>query len=264
MDLSARKGSAPKMTKNRTHGLWRVTLTAGLLVFGLASFALGQSQAINGTISGRITDSTGASVPATTVTVTNIGTGFTRSAHSGADGYYVIPNLPLGTYTVAVTMTGFNTARFSNVVLNAGTNAVLNSALTVGTVNTTVEVTSGAPVLDPAQVNIGATLDSRAVASLPLVSRNPYNFILFQPGVSGHPNPELGIPRTLNTNGVLDRINYQLDGMVDTESDRYGLRLFPISDIYVREIQTVSNSYAPDFGSTPGDIFDVITNSGAN
>ena len=251
-------------TSRHARGIQRLVLAVGLLAFGLGSFAWGQSQAINGTISGRVTDSTAAAVAAATVTVTNTGTGFTRTANSGADGYYVLPNLPLGTYTVAVQKTGFATAQFSNVILNAGTNAVLNSALKVGAVNTTVEVTSGAPVLDPAQVNIGATLDSRAITSLPLVSRNPYNFILFQPGVSGHPNPELGIPRTLNTNGVIDRINYQLDGMVDTESDRYGLRLFPISNAYIREVQTVSNSFAPEFGNTVGDIYNVITDSGTN
>src|SRR5258708_10435134 len=55
-----------------------------------------------------------------------------------------------------------------------------------------------------------------------------------------------------------------MDGMVNTESDRYGLRLFPISDIYVREVQTVSNSFAPEFGGTSGNIYNVITNSGAN
>ena len=119
-------------------------------------------------------------------------------------------------------------------------------------------------MVEPSRVNTGRTIDHAEVDNLPLTSRNPYNFIIFQPGVSGHPNPELGIPRTLNTNGLLDRINYQMDGMVDTESDRYGLRLFPISDIYVREVQTVSNSFAPEFGNTAGDIFNVITNSGTN
>ena len=119
-------------------------------------------------------------------------------------------------------------------------------------------------MVEPSRVNTGRTIDHAEIDNLPLTSRNPYNFIIFQPGVSGHPNPELGIPRTLNTNGLLDRINYQMDGMVDTESDRYGLRLFPISDIYVREVQTVSNSFAPEFGNTAGDIFNVITNSGSN
>ncbi len=98
--------------------------------------------------------------------------------------------------------------------------------------------------------------------NLPLTSRNPYNFILFQPGVSGHPNPELGIPRLLNTNGLPDRVSYQLDGAVDTETDRYGLRLFAIANSYVSEVQTVSNSFAPEFGKIAGNIFNVITGSG--
>jgi hypothetical protein len=118
--------------------------------------------------------------------------------------------------------------------------------------------------VEPSRVNIGRTINTREIQNLPLTSRNPYNFILFQPGVSGHPNPELGIPRTVNTNGLLDRINYQMDGMVDTQSDRHGLRLFPISDTYVKEVQTVANSFAPEFGGTAGNIYNVITNSGTN
>ena len=90
------------------------------------------------------------------------------------------------------------------------------------------------PVVEPARVNIGRTITEGEVQNLPLTSRNPYNFILFQPGVSGHPNPELGIPRTINTNGLLDRINYQMDGMVDT-ADR-PLWLAPVPHLrYLRE-----------------------------
>ena len=75
---------------------------------------------------------------------------------------------------------------------------------------------------------------------------------------------ENGIPRTVDTNGLVDRVNYQLDGMVDTETDRYGLRLFAISDSYVSEIETISNSYSPEFGNTAGIIFNTITGSGTN
>jgi hypothetical protein len=156
---------------------------------------------------------------------------------------------------------GFATVKHSNVVLEAGKDAVIDAQLTVGQVETAIEVTGGAPVVEPARVNIGRTITEDEVQNLPLTSRNPYNFILFQPGVSGHPNPELGIPRTINTNGLLDRINYQMDGMVDTQTDRYGLRLFPISDTYVKEVQTVANSFAPEFGGTSGNIYNVITNS---
>lgn len=232
------------------------------VLFGATAFA--QTQAINGSIRGRVVDATGAPVPKASVAVADAANGFSRTVDTNDEGYYVSPNLPLGTYSVTVQKQGFDTERHTGIVLNAGTEAVIDSQLKIGSVSTTVEVTGGAPVLEASRVSTGLTIDHDEVDNLPLTSRNPYNFVIFQPGLSGHPNPELGIPRTLNTNGLLDRINFQMDGMVDTESDRYGLRLFAISDIYVREVQTVSNSFAPEFGNTAGDIFNVITNSGTN
>jgi len=226
--------------------------------------AFAQTEAINGSMRGRLTDPAGAAVPGATVTVVNDATQFTREVQSNNDGYFVIPNLPLGTYTMTIKKEGFETQRHPGIVLNAGTEAVIDTKLALGAVSTTIEVTGGAPVIEPSRVSTGRTIDYAEVDNLPLTSRNPYNFVIFQPGMSGHPNPELGIPRTLNTNGLLDRINYQMDGMVDTETDRYGLRLFAISDSYVREVQTVSNSFAPEYGQTAGDVFNVITNSGTN
>ncbi len=231
----------------------------------LATGALfAQTQAINGSIRGRVTDPTGAAVPQAKITAANSDTGFTRAADSSEDGYFVLPNLPLGNYSVTVQKTGFDTQKYTGISLAAGVEAVLESQLKVGAVSTTVEVTGGAPVIEPSRVNTGRTISREEIDNLPLPSRNPYNFVIFQPGVSGHPNAELGIPRTINTNGLLDRINYQMDGMVGTQSDRYGIRLFPISDIYVREVQTVSNSFAPEFGNTAGIIYNVITGSGSN
>jgi hypothetical protein len=198
------------------------------------------------------------------VTISNAAVGYTRTIQTGDDGYYVLVNLPLGTYKVSIAKDGFSTANFDQIVLTAGKEAVLDSALNVGSASEQIEVTATTIGIDPSTLNIQRTLDSREVENLPLTSRNPYNFILFQPGVSGHPNPELGIPRTLNTNGLLDRINYQMDGMVNTQSDRIGLRLFPIGNIFIKEVQTVSNSFAPEFGWTSGNVYNVISNSGTN
>jgi hypothetical protein len=234
------------------------------LITMMAFSAWAQTQAINGSIRGHVTDAASAAVPGAKVAVVNTDTGFTRDTVTDEGGLYVFPNLPLGTYTVTIQKEGFDTERHTGVILTAGVEAVVEGHLKVGAVSTQVEVTGGAAIVEPSRVNTGRTITYAEIDNLPLTSRNPYNFIIFQPGVSGHPNPELGIPRTLNTNGLLDRINYQMDGMVDTESDRYGLRLFPISDVYVREVQTVSNSYAPEFGNTAGNIFNVITNSGTN
>ncbi len=241
----------------------RAGLVAALVTISL-QLAFSQTQAINGSIRGRVTDPGGAAVPGANVSAVNGATGYSRSIDSNDQGYYVLPNLPIGVYTVTINKEGFETQKHTGIRLDAGTEAVIDAALKVGAVSTTVEVTGGAPVIEPSRVNTGRTIGHEEVDNLPLTSRNPYNFIIFQPGVSGHPNAELGIPRTINTNGLLDRINYQMDGMVNTESDRYGLRLFPISDIYVQEVQTVSNSFAPEFGNTAGNIYNVITNSGTN
>jgi Carboxypeptidase regulatory-like domain/TonB dependent receptor len=223
-----------------------------------------QAQAINGSIRGRVTDPAASPIAQADVKIENTGTGLEKSVQTTEDGYYVFPNLPLGSYTVTIQKTGFQTQAHPGVVLDAGFEAVIDAQLPVGSVATTVEVSGGAPIIDASRVSTGRTIGHEETDNLPLTSRNPYNFILFQPGVSGHPNPELGIPRLLNTNGIPDRVNYQLDGAVDTESDRYGLRLFAIANSYVSEIQTVSNSFAPEFGKIAGDIFNVITGSGSN
>jgi hypothetical protein len=239
-------------------------LFAGLPLLVTSSPAWGQSQSINGTIRGHVTDASGASIPGASITVNNTEVGYSRTITTEADGYFVLPNLPLGTYSVSIGKEGFSTAHYDQIVLSAGKEATLDSALTVGSAAEQIEVTAAAANIDPSTLNVQRTLDSREIENLPLTSRNPYNFILFQPGVSGHPNQELGIPRTINTNGLLDRINYQMDGMVNTQSDRIGLRLFPIGDIFVKEIQTVSNSFAPEFGWTSGDVYNVISNNGTN
>jgi hypothetical protein len=244
---------------------WPRILFTSLILGALTVLAaLGQTQAINGAIRGRVIDAASAPIAQASVKIENTQTGFTRTSDTGEDGYYVFPNLPLGSYTVTIQKTGFDTERHPDVILNAGTEATIDAQLKIGAVGTMVEVSGGAPVVDPSRVSTGRTISFEETNNLPLTSRNPYNFILFQPGVSGHPNPELGIPRLLNTNGLVDHVNYQLDGTVDTESDRYGLRLFAIANSYVSEVQTVSNSFAPEFGKIAGNIFNVISGSGSN
>jgi hypothetical protein len=237
-------------------------LLAGTIASTPPAFA--QQQSINGSIRGTITDTSGAPVAAVTVTVKNLDTGFTRVVSTAADGVYLAPNLPIGNYSVSTTAAGFAPFAQTGIHLDAGLDATVNQQLKVGSVATQVEVTADAPIIETARFDLGRTISADETENLPLTSRNPYNFILFQPGVSGHPNTENGIPNTLNTNGLVDRVNYQLDGEVDTETDRYGLRLFAISDSYVQEVQTISNSFAPEFGNTAGIIYNVITGSGSN
>jgi hypothetical protein len=241
---------------------WMVTVAA---LFSLAGcLAWGQSQAINGTIRGLVSDSTGAPIAGANVTVTNNDTGYTRTVKTDSGGLYVAADLALGTYTVAVQSTGFAPITNNGVIIQAGTSAEVDERLQPGTVTTEVNVTSDASIVNPSTFDIGNTIQPRETSSIPLSSRNPYNFVLFQPGVSGIVNQELGIPDYVNTNGIADHVSYQLDGMGDTESDQLGLRLFAISQSYVNTVQNVSNSFAPEFGNSDGIIYNAITGSGTN
>ena len=101
------------------------------------------------------------------------------------------------------------------------------------------------------------------VHNLPLVARNPYNFALVQPGVTGIENVEFGVPR-LAANGAAMRINYQIDGNTNTEKDRAGLRLLPMSEVMIQEVKVVTTGFAPEFGQTMGMVFNAVTPSGTN
>jgi hypothetical protein len=249
------------LSRVRTISAW----TALLLALPLAEHTLfAQSQSINGTVRGTITDPTGAPVAGATVTVKDTDTGYTRVLTTDSSGIYIAPNLPIGNYTISTASSAFAPYVQNGVHVNAGSDLTVDESLKVGSVTTEVQVTGDAPIVEVTQTALGRTISAEETQNHALTSRNPYNFVLFQPGVSGHPNPENGIPRTVNTNGLVDRVNYQLDGMVDTEQDRYGLRLFAISDSYTQEIQTVSNAFNAEFGNSAGVIFNVITPSGTN
>jgi hypothetical protein len=224
----------------------------------------GQAAAINGLIEGTVTDPTGAVVAGAQVSVDNSATGETRALDTNAEGLYRFPVLPLGTYTLKVSSKGFRTSRQEGIVLNAGTTATVNIALAVGDAAEVITVEGSAPFTELARTDFGSTLSSSFVQNLPLVSRNPYNFILVQPNVTGRPNTEFGVPRKVLANGFNNRINYQIDGNNNVQSDRAGIRLVPISNLFVGEVQQVSNGYAAEFGNTVGNVFNTITRSGTN
>jgi hypothetical protein len=116
---------------------------------------------------------------------------------------------------------------------------------------------------DLSRIEQGRTLTEAEIKTLPLTSRNPYNFALLQPGVVGFENQEFGVPR-LTSNGALLRVNYQIDGSNNTQKDRAGLRQMPMSEVMIREVKVVTTGYAPEFGQTMGLIYNAITPSGTN
>lgn len=242
--------------------IWLSAILIALTILS-PSFALAQAQAANGVIEGTVTDPSGSVVAGAKVKVLNLDNGTTREVTTNDSGFYRAPLLPLGRYEVVVEHTGFNRYAQSGITLSAGQAATIDIALKVGAVNNEVTITSDAPIADTSKIELGRTINENEVKNLPLPSRNPYNFGLLQPGVNGFENVEFGVPR-FNANGYKSRINYQLDGSTNTQKDRAGLRLTPISEVFVREVQVVSNGFAPEFGQTSGVVYNAITPSGTN
>ena len=236
---------------------------ATLLSLFIATTASAQGQAINGTIEGTVTDASGAVLPGVTITVTNTDTGEMRVVVTTETGVYRAPLLQLGAYRVSAELQGFRKYEQSGIMLSAGQVAVIDVKLGVGALTETVSVTADAPVVDLAKIEQGRTLNEREIKSLPLTSRNPYNFALLQPGVVGFETQEFGVPR-LTANGALLRVNYQIDGNDNTEKDRAGLRQMPMSEVMIREVKVVTSGYAPEFGQTMGLVYNAVTPSGTN
>jgi hypothetical protein len=242
--------------------MFRILATL-ILSLTVAASAAAQSTAINGTIEGTVRDDQGGVLPGVTVTVSNVDTGDQRVVVSNESGLYRAPLLSLGTYRVVAELQGFKRFEQTGVTLRAGQTAVIDVTLSVGELQETITVTADAPLVDLAKIEQGRTLSEGEIKTLPLTSRNPYNFALLQPGVVGFETNEFGVPR-LTANGALLRVNYQVDGSNNTQKDRAGLRQMPMSEVMIREVKVVTSGYAPEFGQTMGLVYNAITPSGTN
>lgn len=234
-----------------------------LVALSAAPSALAQSQAINGTIEGVVRDSTGAALPGATVTVTQTETSATRVSTTGRDGSYRALLLPLGSYRVRVELAGFKVVEQVGIRLSAGQTLTADVTLEVGGVQEVIQVTADSPVTQPGRIDLGRTISETEIKNLPNVARNPFNFGLLQPNVTGYENEEFGATR-MNANGSQMRTNYQIDGSSATQKDRAGLRMFQPSETMIQEVQVVSSGFAPEFGQTTGMVYNVVTPSGAN
>ena len=228
-----------------------------------APHAAAQSQAVNGTIEGIVTDISQGALPGVTVTITNVDNGSTRSVVSDSTGTYRAPLLSLGNYRVRAELQGFKTLERSGLSVSAGQTVVVNLELAVGGVQEVVQVTASVPLIEPGKIDFGRTIGEVEFKNLPLVSRNTFNFALLQPNVTGYEDVEFGATR-VNANGSQMHTNYQIDGSSATQKNRAGLRMFQPSEIMVREVKVISNGFAPEFGQTTGMIYNAVTPSGTN
>lgn len=248
----------------------RLTLAVVGLFFLGGAVAL--AQLTTGTISGTVTDASGAAVPGATVTIQNADTGITRNTTTGPTGRYEAPNLPVGRYEVRASSTGFQTSVRAGIELTVGRNAVVDHQLQVGEVTQQVTVTGEAPLIETTSATVAQLVDARRVEDLPLNNRDLTQLSFLQPGVIKIPRSEEftifgGSGDTLSVGGARSNQNvYLLDGV--TNSDLSG-NAQGASGAYsgaetVKEFQVITNNYSAEYRSQAGAIISAVTKSGTN
>ena len=235
------------------------------------------AQTFRGTILGSVTDTSGAVIPGTTVKVRNVDTGLERVTQTSADGSYNVPELPIGTYNVTCSQTGFETALTKGVVVNVAAESRVDVVLKPGQVSQQVEVTGEVPQVDTTSDTLGGILTSKTIESIPVNGRDYTKLIYTNPGVAGSPDQITDSPGSFGVfsmNGSRGRANnFLLDGtdMNDgfrndpaiNEAGVFGdpATILPLDA--VAELHVLSNFQA-EYGRNSGAVVNIVTKSGTN
>jgi hypothetical protein len=247
----------------------KATLVTSALV--LWSAGATSAQAPTSTLEGTVVDSSGGVVVGATAIVVNTDTNQSRSLTTDGAGVFRFAQLPVGTYSIQVTYSGFSDFTQSGVVIAIGQTVSLTITLTPSGVAETVGVTARSPSpLDARQTAVTTTVDNDRIEELPVQSRDYLHFVLLAPGVVSSPS---GAPSSTASTlpdsgfsfaGLRPRSNMlSIDGL--DNNDRYsGASRTELSLEVVREFQVVSNGWSAANGGASGGAINVVTKSGTN
>ncbi len=240
-----------------------VLLLAGALFIALTSLSHAQTTAA---IFGTVTDSSKGVLPGAAITATNTLTNESRTTETNEIGYYNLPSLSLGVYTVRAEMPGFKTTVHSGIELSLNRNARVDIELPVGEVSEVVSVSGDAPLVESTTNEMGALIDTRRVEQLPLNGRNPLSLVSLVPGAQelkvineqGYQNNKVVM------NGARpEESAWLLDGGANnTPLRNYGQDV-PNPDA-LQETRVISNNYSAEYGSSVGAVVNIVTRSGSN
>lgn len=220
-------------------------------------------------LTGRVTDPSGAVVPAVTVSVKSAESGVETRNQTNQEGYYHFPSLPPGTYHVWITKEGFTPVRHLDLRLAVQQVARLDVTLQVGSITQSVEVSAQAVLLDSETSTLGQVVGGKQVTELPLRGRNPYALVNLVPGVrvsAGMNDLPVNMVNTqfASINGARAGQNkFLLDGAPNTNPGSNGPVLFPNPD-FVQEFKIETNSFSAEHGRAAGGVFNVVTRAGSN
>ncbi len=243
-----------------------------LLLVGLVvlSFPIA-AQTTYGSITGTVTDASGAAMAGAQVTLTNVGTSERRTQSTGNDGLYLFPNLLPGSYSVDIEKPGFKKYSRPDVVVQVNQTAHIDAVMQIGEVSQTVEVTAETPLLQPETSSLGTVVETREANELPLNGRNIFNLTTITPSVV----PQGSTQGTVVGKNPFDFANYQIGGSFANEGAIYldgeplntgyiNLPLIVPTQDAVSEFKVQYNNLGPEWGKFAGGVINISTKSGTN
>ena len=236
------------------------------------------AQVSGATLSGLVTDASGAAIANAKVSIENVATGEVREASTNGEGFYSAPNLLPGSYQVSASGQGFATVVQKGITLTVGAQQSLNLSLNPGQVTQTVEVMSTQPDVQTSSSAVSSTVDSKTVRELPLNGRDWTSLATLEPGVINIPNQATtsfnankgnrGFGNQLSDSGHRpNENNYRLNGVSIndyTNAAPGGATGLNLGVDAVQEFSVITTGYTAEYGRTSGAIVNAITKSGTN
>jgi Carboxypeptidase regulatory-like domain/TonB dependent receptor len=244
-----------------------VLLTTGVLLVVNSAFA--QAVITVAQLNGTVRDSTGSVVANATVSLRHLDTNRTYMSTSDASGYYIVPNLPPGSYEMNVSYTGFEPYARSGVQLRVGQTATLDVTLAVQGRRELVEVTADTPAIEVTRTELSNVIETKQIQNLPISGRLFTDFALLTPGVTtgrtsvGSTITEFEVSR-VSFAGMRDLSNQvTVDGADNINTATGSQRAAPPQEA-VQEFRVVNNSFGAEYGRALGGIVNIVTKSGGN
>jgi hypothetical protein len=245
----------------------RGLLTLMLLLFLSSQPLWSQSQSTTGTIEGTVSDETGAVVSGANVTLTHQSMGATRTLSTDTSGRYTAPLLQVGNYDVMVQLAGFTTVKRTGIALALGQSLTVDVTLKLAAVETTVEVSAAAPLIETSRSEASSLIDNNQVSNLPLNGRKFLDLAFLTPGVYQEKERNtlsLSGSRGINSNINIDGADFNQPFFGGQRGGERANVAYVVSGEAIREFQVVRGNFAAEFGRSTGGVVNVITKSGSN
>ncbi len=246
----------------------RIALCSCIALLMVCSIALGQT--ITGTVTGTVTDASGAVVSGAKITATNITTGIQTPTTTNSAGVYTIRFLQIGQYRISIEAPGFRTATLGPFTLEVAQEARVDAQLTLGKVSENVVVSSAAPILNTENATTGDTITAALAKEVPVQARNFSSLTLLVAGaITPNPSAQNSVGRAAYNGGYFQNgnreqtNNYTLDGADINEAIDNYIGYSPNIDA-LGEIRVITGDATAEYGNANGGQVVMVTQSGTN